>query len=205
MTSPIILATANPNKVEELEPMLSRAGIVTKPQTEFFREEAIEDGLSFVENAIIKARFASEKTGLPALADDSGLEVEALNGQPGIYSARYAGTENGSEEQNLKKLLSDMAMLPYPQRQARYSCAVVYVKHSRDPMPLIGIGHWYGEILMKPRTGFGIGYDDVMWIPELVKAVSEIPFEVKNQISHRARAVQSVINQLNQSTGVSGR
>ncbi len=199
--SPIILATGNPNKVKELAPMLGMAGIVTKPQTDFFTEEAVEDGLSFVENAIIKARFASERTGLPALADDSGLEVEALNGQPGIYSARYAGVENGSEELNLKKLLRDMAMLPYPQRLARYSCAVVYVKHARDPMPVIGVGHWYGEILMKPRTGYGIGYDDVMWIPELVKSVSEIPFEIKNRISHRAKAVQSVINQLNQLKG----
>ncbi|MDG6777293.1 RdgB/HAM1 family non-canonical purine NTP pyrophosphatase [Thiomicrorhabdus sp. zzn3] len=196
MMSPIILATANPHKVAELAPLLARAGFACKPQTDFFAEEAVEDGLSFVENAIKKARFASERTGLPALADDSGLEVEALGGLPGIYSARYTGSTENSDERNLSKLLDDMTLLPYPQRKARYSCAVVYVKHAQDPMPLIGVGHWYGEILMKPRTGYGIGYDDVMWIPALLKSVSEIPLEIKNQISHRAQAVQSVVNQL---------
>lgn len=202
MMSPIILATNNPYKVAEIAPIMNRAGLVTQCQADFFNEEVVEDELSFVENALKKARFASERTGLPALGDDSGLEVDALGGRPGLFSARYAGGEQKpSDEENLKKLLNDMTQLPYPQRQARYSCAVVYVESAQDPMPLIGIGHWYGEILMRPRTGAGIGYDDVFWIPKLLKSVSEIPFELKNQISHRARAVQSVVQQLTERGG----
>lgn len=196
----IVLATANPNKMAEIAPILARAGLEAVPQTRFFKEEAVEDGLSFIENALKKARFASQRTGLPALADDSGIEVSALHGKPGIFSARYAAGSEGSttDERNLQKLLADLRGVPYSQRQARYSCAVVYVEHAEDPMPLVGVGHLYGEILMERRTGQGIGYDDVMWIPRLVKAVSEIPPEVKNKISHRAQAVQSVLNQLQQ-------
>ncbi|WP_319558331.1 RdgB/HAM1 family non-canonical purine NTP pyrophosphatase [Thiomicrorhabdus sp.] len=194
----IVLATGNPDKIAEIAPLLHQAGVEAKPQSDFFTSEVVEDGLSFVENALKKARFASQKTGLPALADDSGIEVEALGGKPGIYSARYAAGENGktTDKQNLEKLLADLGNRPYTQRRARYSCAVVYVAHAEDPMPLIGYGHWYGEILMERRTGQGIGYDDIMWIPKLVKAVSEIPFDVKNKISHRAQAVQSVLEQL---------
>ncbi|WP_319381194.1 RdgB/HAM1 family non-canonical purine NTP pyrophosphatase [Thiomicrorhabdus sp.] len=196
----IVLATGNRHKVAEIAPLLEKAGLEVKPQSDFFCGEVTEDGLSFVENALKKARFASKKSGFPALADDSGLEVEALGGKPGIFSARYAAMATGktSDQQNLEKLLAELKGLPYAQRQARYSCAVVYVKHAEDPMPLIGVGHWYGEILMERRTGQGIGYDDVMWIPELVKTVSEIPFAIKNRISHRARAVQAVLAQLQQ-------
>lgn len=194
----IVLATGNPYKVAEIGPLVSSAGFDWRVQTDFFKEEVHEDGLSFLENAIKKARFASEKTGKPALADDSGIEVSALGGQPGIFSARYAAKSNGqtNDEQNLEKLLSDLQGLPYEQRKARYSCASVYVASADDPMPLVGVGHWYGEILMERRSGQGIGYDDIMWIPKLVKAVSEIPFEVKNKISHRAQAVNSVLEQL---------
>lgn len=196
----IVLATGNPHKIVEIAPLLARAGLEFVPQTHFFKDEVAEDGLSFVENALKKARFASAKTGLPALADDSGIEVSALDGKPGIFSARYAAGADGktSDEQNLRKLLAALRDLPYSQRQARYSCAVVYVERADDPMPLIGVGHLYGEILMERRTGNGIGYDDIMWIPKLVKAVSEIPPEVKTKISHRAQAVQSVLNQLQQ-------
>lgn len=195
--SSIVLATGNPHKVNEIAPILHRAGFLTQPQTDFFQDEVAEDGLSFLENALKKARFASQRTGRPALADDSGLEVEALQGRPGIFSARYADAEaKPTDRDNLERLLDEMVQLPYPQRKARYSCAVVYVSHAQDPMPLVGIGHWHGEILMKPRTDHGIGYDDVFWVPELLKTVSEIPFELKNQISHRARAVQTVVHQL---------
>lgn len=197
MMSPIVIATSNPYKISEIKPILSMAGLITKNQTDLFSGDVVEDGLSFVENALKKARFASEKTGLPAIADDSGLEVEVLQGRPGIFSARYSADEGkSSERDNLQKLLKEMNLLPYPQRKARYSSAVVFVKHAKDPMPLIGIGHWYGEILMKPRTNQGIGYDDVFWVPELLKTVSELPFQVKNQISHRAKAVQSVVRQI---------
>ncbi|MBO1923219.1 RdgB/HAM1 family non-canonical purine NTP pyrophosphatase [Thiomicrorhabdus sp. 6S3-12] len=201
----IVLATGNPYKVAEIEPLLKQAGFRVKLQTDFFKEEVEEDGLSFVENALKKARFASRMTGLPALADDSGLEVDALGGKPGIYSARYAAGANdasakSSDEENLQKVLADLGQRPYSQRQARYCCVAVYVEHAEDPMPVIGIGQWHGEILMERRTGQGIGYDDIMWIPKLVKTVSEIPFDVKNKISHRAQAVLSVMEQLGKRT-----
>ncbi|MEA1989439.1 MAG: RdgB/HAM1 family non-canonical purine NTP pyrophosphatase [Pseudomonadota bacterium] len=194
----IVLATGNPNKVVEIQPLLNAAGYQTKLQTDFFSEEVVEDGLSFVENAIKKARFASAKTGLPAIADDSGLEVDALGGQPGIYSARYACDHNGmtTEKQNLQKVLEELGDLPYKDRKARYSCVVVYVDHADDPMPIIGFGHWYGEILKEPRTQHGIGYDPIFWVPKLVKTLSEVPLEVKNKISHRAKAIHQVLEQL---------
>lgn len=191
----IVLATGNPNKVKELAPLLEKAGYNVRLQTEFFCDEVEEDGLSFVENALKKARYASSKTGLPAIADDSGLEVDALNGQPGIYSARYAADMDGktTDEQNLQKLLSELGDLPYKERTARYSCVVVYVEHSHDPMPIIGFGHWYGEILKERRTSFGIGYDPVFWVPKLVKTLSEVPLEIKNKMSHRAKAIKQVL------------
>lgn len=194
----IVLATGNPNKVVEIEPLLNAAGYQTKLQTDFFSDEVEEDGLSFVENAIKKARFASAKTGFPAIADDSGLEVDALGGQPGIYSARYASDHTGmtTEQQNLQKVLDELGDLPYKDRTARYSCVVVYVDHADDPMPIIGFGHWYGEILKEPRTDHGIGYDPIFWVPKLVKTLSEVPLEVKNQISHRAKAIHQVLEQL---------
>ncbi len=203
----LVLATANPHKVDEIKPLLLQGGFDVRLQTEFFAEEVVEDGLSFVENAIKKARFASAKTGLPALADDSGLEVSALQGAPGIYSARYAHMGSSTDgkpsaKANQDKVLQQLGDLPYQQRQARYSCAAVYVSHADDPMPLIGIGHWYGEILKQPRTGQGIGYDDIMWIPDLVKSVSELPFPIKNRVSHRAQAVNSVLMQLQQQSGL---
>lgn len=199
MSRSMVLATGNPYKIDEIMPLISSAGFLAKPQSEFFSAEVEEDGLSFVENAIKKARFASAKTGLPALADDSGLEVDALCGKPGIFSARYAACGKGksSEEANLNKVLSELKGLPYSERKARYSCAVVYVDHADDAMPLIGVGHWYGEILTERRTGTGIGYDDIMWIPKMVRTVSEIPLEQKLQISHRAQAIRSVLEQLN--------
>lgn len=196
----MVLATNNPYKVAEIAPMVFSEGFECREQEFFFQGSVEEDGLSFLENALKKARYASAQTGLPAIADDSGLEVMVLGGQPGIFSARYAAENGGqtSDEQNRTKLLQQLEGLPYAQRQARYSCAVVYVEHAEDAMPLVGVGHWYGEILMQPRTGQGIGYDDLMWIPNLVKAVSEIPLETKNRMSHRAQAVQSVLNQLKQ-------
>ncbi|MBN2866245.1 MAG: RdgB/HAM1 family non-canonical purine NTP pyrophosphatase [Thiotrichales bacterium] len=196
--SVIVLATGNPHKVREIEPLLRSAGFDVKLQTDFFSDEVVEDGLSFVENAIKKARFASKKTGLPAIADDSGLEVDALNGKPGIFSARYANNHlcETTEEDNLQKVLDELGDLPYKDRTARYSCVVVYVEHAEDPMPIIGFGHWYGEILKERRTSFGIGYDPIFWVPQLVKTLSEVPLEVKNKISHRAKAIKQVLEAL---------
>ncbi|AZR81670.1 MULTISPECIES: RdgB/HAM1 family non-canonical purine NTP pyrophosphatase [Piscirickettsiaceae] len=194
----LVLATGNPYKVAEMAPVLRQYGVEPLAQSTFFDGEVEEDGLSFVENALKKARFASAKSGLPALADDSGLEVASLGGLPGIISARYAsqGSHKPTEAENVRQLLDDLDGRDFSERKARYSCAVVYVSHECDPMPVIGIGHWYGEILKSPRTGQGIGYDDVMWIPALVKTVSELPLDEKIRLSHRTQAIHSVMTQL---------
>lgn len=194
----LVLATGNINKVRDIQPTLHEAGYHVLPQTEFFNDEVVEDGLSFVENAIKKARFAAEKTGLPCLADDSGLEVDVLGGRPGIYSARYALSTVGekNDEANLEQLLTDLQSIPDRQRQARYCCAMAYVESADDAMPIIGIGVWDGDILTERRTGQGIGYDDVFWVPQFFKTVSEIPDEIKNSVSHRAKALQAVLSQI---------
>ena len=199
----IVLATGNPHKVTEIEAALAPYDFTIKRQTEFFSDEVEEDGLSFVENAIKKARYASERTGLPALADDSGLEVEFLNGQPGIYSARYAEGylgQSASDRLNAQKILDELKGVPYKDRKACYYCAMVFVRHPLDPIPIIGTGQWCGEILMEPRVDYGIGYDPIMWMPEYIKSAAQIPMEIKNQVSHRAQALQSVLNQLQQAT-----
>lgn len=197
----LILATGNPHKVKEVHAMLEEYDFDVHLQTDFFCEEVEEDGLSFVENALKKARFASQKTGLPALADDSGLEVEVLGGEPGIYSARYAEGYQGqsaSDELNNRKLLDVLQGLPYKQRKACYYCAMVFVRHATDPVPIIGVGQWCGEILTEPRTEYGVGYDPIMWMPQHLRSASEIPMEVKNQVSHRAQALRQVLQQLQQ-------
>lgn len=191
----LVLATSNPHKVKELAPLLANVGVEVLPQTHFFCEEAVEDGASFIENALIKARFASQRTGLPAIADDSGLEVAALNGRPGVYSARYAGN-SASDECNTRKVLAELEGLPFSQRQACYHCAVALVHHPDDAVPLIGTGRWCGEVLTEARTGYGVGYDPIIWMPDYFRSASEIPLEVKNRVSHRAQAVHSVLSQL---------
>jgi XTP/dITP diphosphohydrolase len=194
----IVLATGNTHKVREIQPRLVELGYSVFSQTEFFKEEVEEDGLSFIENAIKKARFASQKTGMPALADDSGLEVDVLGGKPGLYSARYALSTVGekSDHHNLLKLLEDLKEVPQVNRQARYCCAMAYVESAEDAMPIIGVGVWHGDILTERRTGSGIGYDDVFWVPQYFKTVSEIPDEIKHSVSHRAKALEAVIHQL---------
>jgi len=141
----VVLATGNPGKLAEMQTLLSPLGMTVIPQKQFFTEEAVENGLTFIENALIKARFASEKTGLPAIADDSGLEVDALGGMPGIYSARYSEGDQGlpaSDERNNRKLLAELAHFERQNRQACYYCAMVYLRHPKDPTPVIGIGKW---------------------------------------------------------------
>ncbi|MGC9385503.1 MAG: RdgB/HAM1 family non-canonical purine NTP pyrophosphatase [Hydrogenovibrio sp.] len=191
-----VLATGNAGKLTEMRELLAPLGVQLRAQSEFFAEEAVEDGLSFIENAIIKARFASAKTGLPAIADDSGLEVAALQGRPGIYSARYAEGYHGhsaTDALNNQKLLDEMAGVE--NRQACYYCAMVLVRHSEDPVPLIGLGQWCGEVLTEPRGDGGFGYDPVIWMASHGCAVSELPKSVKNQISHRAQAIQALLAQ----------
>ncbi len=191
----LVLATGNPHKVAEIQPLLQMKGFNVRLQTEFFSEQVEEDGLSFLENALKKARYASLKTGLPALADDSGLEVEALNGEPGIYSARYSEGYQGhsaSDTLNNMKLLEELQGLPYSQRKANYFCAMVLVRHANDPKPIVGFGYWQGEILTEIKADYGIGYDPILWMPQYLKVAADISLEVKNQVSHRAQAFNEV-------------
>jgi len=164
-------------------------------QAEYDYAEAIEDGLSFVENAIIKARHACAHTGLAAIADDSGLEVDALQGAPGIYSARYAG-EDANDEQNLQKLLQEMKEVPSSQRSARFRCVMVYMRHKLDPSPLIFEGSWEGGIAYHKQGKNGFGYDPVFYVPRFNRCSAELSPEQKNKVSHRAQALNALAEKL---------
>ena len=199
MVQKVVLATGNAGKLKEISDMLQPHGWDIKPQHDFFDSEVDEMGLTFIENAILKARYASEKTGLPAIADDSGIEVSALQGRPGIYSARYSQDIYGdatNDETNLQKLLTELEGLPDEQRQASYYCAMVYVEHANDPIPIIGLGRWYGQILTEKRGDGGFGYDPIFWVEEFNQSAAELPKAQKNQVSHRAQALNSLVMQL---------
>lgn len=199
--TPLVLATGNPHKAIEIEAMLSSHALKLYRQTVFFSEEVEEDGLSYLENALKKARYASQKTGLPALADDSGIEVSFLQARPGIYSARYSENYQGrpaSDAQNNELLLHELQGVAPAQRDACYVCVMVFVRHGLDPHPVVGIGKWRGEILLQPRTSYGVGYDPLMWFSEYNKAGSEVPMDLKNKISHRAKALQNILQSLKQ-------
>lgn len=195
----VVLATGNQGKLKEMTDILQPYGWDVKAQSDFFTTQAEESGLTFIENAILKARYASEQTGLPAIADDSGIEVSALKGRPGIYSARYSEDLYGAlanDETNLQKLLIELGDLPCEQRQASYYCAMVYLEHAEDPTPVIGLGRWYGEILTEKRGEGGFGYDPIFWIEEMHKTAAELPKEQKNQMSHRGQALNALVMQL---------
>ena len=195
----VVLATGNQGKLKEMTDILQPHGWNVKAQSEFFSTEADETGLTFIENAILKARYASQQTGLPAIADDSGIEVSALKGRPGIYSARYSQDLHGdlaNDETNLQKLLVELQGLPPEQRQASYYCAMVYLEHAEDPTPVIGLGRWYGEILTEKRGDGGFGYDPVFWVEEMQKTAAELPKAQKNQMSHRGQALNALVMQL---------
>lgn len=181
----VVLASGNAGKLKELGGILAPLGMDLRSQAEFDVPEVPEDGLTFVENALIKARAASRHTGLPAIADDSGLEVDALQGAPGIHSARYSGE---GDTGNNRKLLAALAGLPREQRRARFQCVLVFLRHAEDPTPLICQGSWDGYVLEVPSGEQGFGYDPVFFVPEHGCSAAELPREVKNQISHRARA-----------------
>ena len=151
-----------------------------------------ETGLTFVENAILKARNAAQHTGRPAIADDSGIEVDALNGAPGIYSARYAGI-GASDQANLEKLLTELGDLPEEKRTARFQCLMVYMRHANDPTPLICQGSWEGRILFKPQGENGFGYDPVFYVPTHDCSSAELPADVKNSLSHRGQALSKLL------------
>jgi XTP/dITP diphosphohydrolase len=188
----VVLASNNAGKVREIDQMLAEFGMHVHPQSEFGVIEVEETGLSFVENAILKARNAAEQSGLPAIADDSGLEVDALNGAPGIYSARYAGA-GASDEQNLQKLLQDLNNIPEAERTARFQCLMVYMRHASDPTPLICQGTWEGIITLEPRGDNGFGYDPVFYVPEQHCTSAELPPETKNRLSHRGQALRALV------------
>ncbi|WP_019557401.1 RdgB/HAM1 family non-canonical purine NTP pyrophosphatase [Thiomicrorhabdus arctica] len=195
----VVLATGNQGKLKEMTDILQPYGWDVKAQSELFTTEVEETGLTFIENAILKARYASQQTGLPAIADDSGIEVSALKGRPGIYSARYSQDLHGdlaNDETNLQKLLAELEGLPPEQRQASYYCAMVYLQHAEDPTPVIGLGRWYGEILTEKRGEGGFGYDPIFWVDEMQKTAAELPKTQKNQISHRGQALNALVMQL---------
>jgi len=181
----MVLASGNTGKLRELAQVLAPLAITLKPQSEFAVPEVEENGLSFVENAIIKARAAAQHSGLPAIADDSGLEVDYLNGAPGIHSARYSGDGDAA---NNAKLLQALADVHEEQRSARFQCVLVYMRHALDPMPLVCQASWEGHILLTPRGDNGFGYDPLFYVPEYKCSSAELPPGVKNRISHRARA-----------------
>ena len=181
----VVLASGNAGKLRELGRVLSPLGVELKSQAEFAVPEVEENGLSFVENAIIKARAAAQHSGLPAIADDSGLEVDYLQGAPGIYSARYSGQGDAGNNQKLLEALSDV---PEQQRGARFQCVLVYMRHGADPTPLVCQASWEGRILLQPRGEQGFGYDPLFYVPEQQCSSAELPSELKNRISHRARA-----------------
>ena len=182
----LVLASGNAGKLKELQAMLGEQ-VTVLPQSQFVAEEAVEDGLSFVENAIIKARHACRASGLPALADDSGIAVDALAGAPGIYSARYAGA--GGDAANNAKLLQALEGLPPEQRGARFISALVLMMHAEDPTPIICEGVWHGSILHSARGEHGFGYDPLFWVPEANCSSAELSPADKNLLSHRAKAM----------------
>ena len=193
----IVLASGNRGKLAEFKQLLDACAFEVIAQSELQILDAEETGLSFVENAILKARNAAQRSGLPALADDSGLEVDALHGAPGIYSARYAGlpTENAknNDAANNKKLLEALTDVTMEKRSARYQCVLVFMHHANDPSPLICQGTWEGEILTAPRGDQGFGYDPLFFIPALQQTAAELPAAQKNQLSHRGRAMRLLL------------
>lgn len=193
--STIVLATGNQGKVKELSSLLAKLNITIKPQSEFNVGDVAETGTTFVENAIIKARHAAKITGLPAIADDSGLEVDALNGAPGVYSARFAGT-NANDSENNKKLIDELTGVPSDKRTARFHCVLVYMAHENDPTPIICHGKWEGSILSEPKGKQGFGYDPLFWQEQLQMTSAELPRETKNQLSHRGKALQLLADKL---------
>ena len=190
-----MLATGNMGKMAEFRQLLTPLDITLRPQSDFFSESVEETGLTFVENAILKARHAARISGLPAIADDSGLEVDFLKGAPGIYSSRFSGLD-ASDSDNVQKLLQVMDGVPTEQRSARFQCLLVYLRHADDPIPLICQGSWDGYILEEPIGDHGHGYDPVFFVPERHCSAAELAAEEKNRLSHRAKAMVQLLDGL---------
>ncbi len=189
----VVLASGNSGKLTELQAMLDPAGVTMLLQRDLGISDAEETGLTFVENALIKARHASRMSGLPAIADDSGLAVDALGGAPGIYSARFAGA-GATDADNNARLLDELASVPDEQRGACFHCVVVFMRHAEDPVPIVCHGRWPGNILRAPVGDNGFGYDPLFLVPEQGCSSAELPPSVKNRISHRARAMEQLLS-----------
>ena len=190
----VVLASGNAGKLAEFGQTLAPLGIELIAQSQFVSEEVEETGLSFVENAILKARHACAASGLPALADDSGLEVDALQGQPGIYSSRYAGVNcTDKDAANNPKLLADMLTVPEPQRSARFQCVLVYMRHAQDPVPLICQAAWQGSIVEQARGLHGFGYDPLFAVAGTDLCAAQLSKTEKMAVSHRGQALQQLI------------
>jgi XTP/dITP diphosphohydrolase len=195
----IILASGNKGKLREFAELFAPMNIEIVPQSDLNVPEAEETGQTFVENAIIKARNAAMHTGLPAIADDSGIEVDYLLGAPGIYSARYAG-ENASDEDNLHALLSALNGVPDAERIARYQCLLVMMRHSKDPTPLICQADWQGQVLQDPMGDGGFGYDPIFWVAEEKCSAAQLTAQQKHAISHRGKAIRQFMRLFNDET-----
>lgn len=191
----IVLASNNAGKVREINELLKAFDFNVVPQSDYDLDSVAETGLTFVENAIIKARYATLKTGLPAIADDSGIEVDALNGAPGIYSARFSG-EDATDKTNNIKLLDDLKDIPKAERTARYQCVMVFMRHAADPTPIIASGSWEGIILDSPKGDGGFGYDPLFYVATHQCAAAELSAELKNKLSHRSKALINLLHQL---------
>ncbi|MFP8967632.1 RdgB/HAM1 family non-canonical purine NTP pyrophosphatase [Pokkaliibacter sp. CJK22405] len=192
----IVLASGNKGKLREFNELLGGLDFEVVPQSAFSVPDADETGLSFVENAILKARHAARLTGLPSLSDDSGLEVDALKGAPGIYSARFAG-QGATDDDNCDLLLEKLRHIPESERTARFQCVLVFMRHETDPTPLICQGTWEGRILFEPRGEGGFGYDPLFWLPEQGLSSAELAPEEKNRQSHRGRALAQLMQRFN--------
>ena len=195
--SKLVIASGNKGKLREINALLSPLAIEVLPQSSFDVPETSEPFGTFVENALLKARHASQHTGLPALADDSGICVNALNGNPGVQSARFAG-EPRSDARNNQKLIE--ALQDEADKSAYYYCIIVLVRHPEDPQPIIVDGAWHGEIILQPKGGGGFGYDPYFYLPELGKTAAELPAEQKNIISHRGKALAKLVQSMKQMT-----
>lgn len=191
----LVLATGNAGKVRELSALLANARYTVRPQSDFAVVEAEETGLTFVENALLKARNAAAQTGLPAIADDSGLVCDALGGAPGIHSARYAGPA-AKDAENVRKLLAALGDLPDDERSCRFVCVMVYLSHAADPCPLIAQGSWEGRIAHEPRGDGGFGYDPVFVAQGAALTAAELEPARKNAVSHRGHALRALVAQL---------
>ena len=190
----IVLASGNAGKVREINQLFENFGIEVVPQSEFNVPDVPETGTTFVENAIIKARHAAECTGLPAIADDSGIEVDALNARPGVYSARYAG-EGCNDTDNNNKMLDELKDVAEDDRSARYQCLIVFMRDHNDPVPLITQGSWEGRILKAPQGDGGFGYDPIFYVPTHNCSGGELSLEVKNTLSHRSIALNAMLEE----------